>query len=87
MTRFTDSILQRGELIRRSLKLSKKNKDKNCNKELVTVSEGSKEEKEVVKEDEEAEVVEEVKEEVEEAYTLPELPHTPLSGTLALQRD
>lgn len=84
MTRFGDSLLQRGESIRRSLKFSKRNKDKNGNKELVTVAEGLKEEKEVVEEEEE--VLEEVEEEVEEAYTLPEIPHTPLSGTVALPR-
>ena len=84
MTRFSDSLLQRGESIRRSLKFSKRNKAKNGNKELVTVSEGSKEEREVFKEEEE--VVEEVEEEVDEAYTLPEIPHTPLSGTVALPR-
>ncbi|XP_073339797.1 exocyst complex component 3-like protein 4 [Pagrus major] len=76
MTRFGDSLLQRGESIRRSLKLGKKSKDKNCNRELVTVSEGSVEEKEVDKVEEEVVVVEE---EIEEAYTLPEIPHTPLS--------
>lgn len=63
-----DSILTRGETIRRSLNLGTK-KDKPCRQQpLVSVAEGPAEEK----------TEEKAK---EEEYTLPEIPHTPLSGT------
>ncbi|XP_034091366.1 exocyst complex component 3-like protein 4 [Gymnodraco acuticeps] len=65
MSRF-DSILTRGESIRRSLNLVTK-KDKACRQQpLVSVAEGPAEEK----------TEEKAK---EEEYTLPEIPHTPLS--------
>ncbi|KAF3845376.1 hypothetical protein F7725_008539 [Dissostichus mawsoni] len=71
MNRF-DSILTRGESIRRSLNLGTK-KDKACRqKPLVSVSEGPAEEK----------TEEKAK---EEEYTLPEIPHTPLSELVELQ--
>ncbi|XP_076605078.1 exocyst complex component 3-like protein 4 isoform X2 [Chaetodon auriga] len=77
MAGFGNSLMKRGESIRRSLTFNtKKNKDKSSRAEpLVAVSEGSAEEKKEEKEEEE----EVVCEEMEEAYTLPELPHTPLS--------
>lgn len=76
---FGDSLMKRGASIRRSLKLGTK-KDKTCKQEpLGPVSEGSVEEKEEKEEEEEV-----VWEEVEEAYTLPEIPQTPLSGTVSL---
>lgn len=76
-----NSALTRAQSIRRSLKLAtKKDKGKSARVEpLVPVSEGSVEEKKEDKEEEE-----EVLEEIEEAYILPEIPHTPLSGTDAL---
>ncbi|XP_019133379.2 exocyst complex component 3-like protein 4 [Larimichthys crocea] len=70
------TLLQRGADIRRSLRFgTKKDKDKNGKQEsLIPVAEHVLEEKEEEKEEEEV-----VLEEVEEAYTLPEMPHTPLS--------
>lgn len=71
--------MKRGESIRRSLGFRKKDKDKPSNQDpLCAVSEGQLEEK-----TEEGEEEEEC-EEVEETYILPELPHTPLSGTDSL---
>ncbi|KAI3367095.1 hypothetical protein L3Q82_008160 [Scortum barcoo] len=83
MGSFSDSIIKRGASFRRSLKFSKKDKDKPCDKEpLSAVPEGSAEEKKEEKEEEQEEEEEAyLREEMEEAYTLPELPHTPLSGT------
>lgn len=71
--------MQRGADIRRSLRFgTKKDKDKNGKQEsLIPVAEHVLEEKEEEKEEEEV-----VLEEVEEAYTLPEMPHTPLSGRI-----
>ncbi|XP_054470118.1 exocyst complex component 3-like protein 4 [Anoplopoma fimbria] len=72
---FGDSFLKRGASIRRSLGFGNK-KDKTGRLEaLVSVSEGSAEERKEQKEEEE----EEEEEEMEESYTLPEIPHTPLS--------
>ncbi|KAE8290329.1 hypothetical protein D5F01_LYC12051 [Larimichthys crocea] len=70
------TLLQRGADIRRSLRFgTKKDKDKNGKQDsLIPVAEHVLEEKEEEKEEEEV-----VWEEVEEAYTLPEMPHTPLS--------
>ncbi|XP_059209239.1 exocyst complex component 3-like protein 4 [Centropristis striata] len=65
----TDALIKRGGNIRRSLTFRKK-KDNTC-KQPASVEE-MKEDKE-----EEEEVV--VWEEMEESYTLPEIPHTPLS--------
>ncbi|XP_068456290.1 exocyst complex component 3-like protein 4 [Clinocottus analis] len=76
MSGFGDSLMKRGASIRRSLKFGNK-KDKAGKQEaLVSVSEGPVEER---KEQIEEEQVEEEEEEMEEAYTLPELPHAPLS--------
>lgn len=79
MARFGDSIIKRGASIRRSLRSTlKKDKDKTGkNEPLGSVTEGpvvedNKEEIEEVK-------GEEFETEMEETYTLPELPHTPLS--------
>lgn len=73
MPRFSDSLLKRGENIRRSLGIgSKKVKDKT---HPNTVPQSSFEEKNEEKEEEE------VCQEMEETYTLPDIPHTPLSGT------
>lgn len=67
---------------RRSLRFSsKKDKNKSPKQELVPVSEGPVEKKTKESKDEEEE---KVPEEVEEAYVLPDLPHTPLSGTITL---
>ncbi len=80
MGRFSDSLMKRGASIRRSLTFRTK-KVKNCIPEsLVSVSEGPAEEKNEEKKEEE----EVVREEIEEAYTLPEIPHTPLSGTVSV---
>ena len=71
--------LSRKSFVRRSFRqslkiISKKDKDPSSRQEpLQTVSEGPQEEK---KEEQE------VEEELEEMYMLPELPHTPLSGTI-----
>ncbi|XP_054653562.1 exocyst complex component 3-like protein 4 [Dunckerocampus dactyliophorus] len=70
-----DSLLKKGASIRRSLKFASW-KDKK-QEAFVGVQEGAS--KEEVKENVEEEEVEEVWEEMEETYTLPELPHTPLS--------
>ncbi|XP_044023008.1 exocyst complex component 3-like protein 4 [Siniperca chuatsi] len=78
MGRVGDSLMKRGAFIRRSLNLgTKKDKDKTCTLEpLFPVSEDSAE-KEKEKEEKEEEDV--VWEELEEFYTLPEIPHIPLS--------
>ncbi|XP_074517111.1 exocyst complex component 3-like protein 4 isoform X1 [Sebastes fasciatus] len=73
MARFGDSIMKRGASLRRSLKFVTK-KDKTGT--LVPVSEGAAEETKEEKEEEEVAVV---WEEMEESYTMPEIPHTPLS--------
>uniref|UniRef100_UPI0037E9288A exocyst complex component 3-like protein 4 isoform X2 n=1 Tax=Semicossyphus pulcher TaxID=241346 RepID=UPI0037E9288A len=65
-------FMKRGESIRRSLGFGTK-KDKDKTSVLGPVSEGSVEEKKEEKQEEE------VCEEMEETYTLPEIPHTPLS--------
>ncbi|XP_028420976.1 exocyst complex component 3-like protein 4 [Perca flavescens] len=70
---FGDSLMKKGASIRRSLKFKKAIK-----LEAATlVSEGPLEERKEELEEEEEE--EEVWEELEESYTLPEIPHTPLS--------
>lgn len=68
-----ESLIKRGASIRRSLKLGAKKDKPLCRQETV---EESMEEKEEKKEEEEV-----VWEDIEESYTLPEIPHTPLSGT------
>ncbi|XP_070776536.1 exocyst complex component 3-like protein 4 [Enoplosus armatus] len=75
---FGDSLIRTGASIRRSLKFgTNKDKDKTCRQEpLIPVSEGSAEKRKEEIEEEEEEVVQE---EIEESYTLPEIPHTPLS--------
>ncbi|XP_029972565.1 exocyst complex component 3-like protein 4 [Salarias fasciatus] len=75
-------FMKRGGQIRRSLKLRMKKDSDRTDKpeELGPVGEGSTNEEVQRKEDEEEEEEEEeVEEEMEEAYTLPEIPHTPLS--------
>lgn len=66
---------------RRTLKLgTKRDKEKTCKQELlITDTEVSCEEK---KEGREEEDVAELAE-IEEMYTLPEIPHTPLSGIVS----
>lgn len=80
---FGDSLMKKGASIRRSLRLGSKkdkDKDKTCKQEpLGPVLEGSAEEKKEEKEEEDV-----VWEEIEEAYTLPEIPHTPLSGSVSI---
>lgn len=77
------SIMQRMASGRRSLGFGKK-KEKNKNFQddptdaTKTLATEQEHDKEVVKE--EIEEVEE-EEELDEAYTLPEIPHTPISGT------
>ncbi|XP_028995836.1 exocyst complex component 3-like protein 4 isoform X2 [Betta splendens] len=72
VSRFSESLLKRGESLRNSLGLgSKKVKNKG---HVHSVTQSSLEE-----EKEEKEEQEEVRQEMEETYTLPELPHTPLS--------
>ncbi|XP_074548198.1 exocyst complex component 3-like protein 4 [Halichoeres trimaculatus] len=78
MTRVGESLMKRGQSIRRSLqgkgKEGNKGKDKPPRPDpLGAISEGQVEEKKEEVEEEE------VCEEVEETYILPELPHTPLS--------
>ncbi|XP_070698445.1 exocyst complex component 3-like protein 4 [Pempheris klunzingeri] len=73
MARF-DTIMRKGASFRQSLRLGSNKKNKTCREEALVLSEEKKEGKE-----EEEEEEEEVCEEVEESYTLPELPHTPLS--------
>lgn len=70
-------MLKRGASIRRSLGFGpKKIKAKTCRQEaLIPVNECLTEEKK--------EVGEEVCEEMEESYTLPKIPHTPLSGRVS----
>ncbi|XP_035529188.1 exocyst complex component 3-like protein 4 [Morone saxatilis] len=75
MSGIGDALLKRGAFIRNSLNFGKKDKVKNPKVPFVLLTEGSVEEKEEEKEEEEKEVWEEIK----EAYTLPEIPHTPLS--------
>lgn len=71
----SNSLLQRGAQIRRSLFGTKKER-----KELgVPLNEGLQEEREDDKLGEEEREEEELEKEMEEMYTLPELPHTPLS--------
>ncbi|XP_069577529.1 exocyst complex component 3-like protein 4 [Brachyistius frenatus] len=73
MSRFSNSFMTRAESFRRSLNLgTKKDRDKNIKQE--TLIEGLAEEQ---KEEEGKE--EDVWVEMEESYTLPEIPHTPLS--------
>lgn len=78
MSRLGESFIKKGASIRRSLRFgSKKESEKNNRPEvLLTTSEGlvEKMEEEVVEEEEELE-------EMEEEYNLPDIPHTPLSGT------
>ncbi|XP_022057956.2 exocyst complex component 3-like protein 4 [Acanthochromis polyacanthus] len=75
MSRFGDSLMKKGEKIRRSLRLPKKDNDKTDKQEpLLPVSEGSMEEKEEEKVEEEKRM-----EEMDETYELPEIPNTPLS--------
>uniref|UniRef100_G3NLF7 Exocyst complex component 3 n=1 Tax=Gasterosteus aculeatus aculeatus TaxID=481459 RepID=G3NLF7_GASAC len=71
---FGDSLMRRGASIRRSLKLGSK-KDKGLRPEAL-VSKGPGVDK---MEEEEEQEEEEAYEEMEESYTLPEIPHTPLS--------
>lgn len=77
MAGFGDSLMKKVASSRRSLKFAiKKDKNKGPTQEpLVPVSEVSAEEKKEAKEKEVVEL-----EEIKEAYTLPEIPHTPLSG-------
>ncbi|XP_054861986.1 exocyst complex component 3-like protein 4 isoform X2 [Amphiprion ocellaris] len=78
MSKFGDSIMKKGEQIRRSLRLTKKDNDKSSKQEaLLPVSEGSMEEEKEEKVEEE-ELMEEM-EEMDEMYELPEIPNTPLS--------
>lgn len=80
MAGFGDSFIRRVAYGRRSLRFSgKKDKSKGCKEEPQSEASSGKEKKEQ-NEEEEEEVVK--PEEIEEAYTLPELPHTPLSGTV-----
>ncbi|XP_031729059.1 exocyst complex component 3-like protein 4 isoform X3 [Anarrhichthys ocellatus] len=75
MAGFGDTLMKTGASIRRSLKFGSK-KDKTCRPEaLVSLCEGSADERKEHKEEEE----EEACEEMEESYTLLEIPHTPLS--------
>lgn len=80
MTRFGESLIKKVASSRRSLRSSaKKDKNKSSKQKLLfPVSEATAEEKKEEKEEEEVEVE---LEEIEEAYMLPEIPHTPLSGT------
>ncbi|XP_067470720.1 exocyst complex component 3-like protein 4 [Thunnus thynnus] len=72
MVKSGDSFFEKGKSLYRSLRLSK---DKASGQwSLDPVSEGSAEEKKVDKEEEKV-----VLQMVEEMYTLPEIPHTPLS--------
>ncbi|CAJ1074580.1 exocyst complex component 3-like protein 4 isoform X1 [Xyrichtys novacula] len=74
--RIGESLINRGNSIYRSLRLgSKRDKNKACRPGLENIfPESSLEEKKEEKVEEE-----EVCEEIEETYSLPELPHTPLS--------
>ncbi|XP_049451740.1 exocyst complex component 3-like protein 4 isoform X2 [Epinephelus fuscoguttatus] len=72
---FGDSLIKKGASIRRSLTFRK---NRSTRGQLITVSEGSAEDRKEERQEEEEEG-EEVKEEMEESYTLPEIPHTPLS--------
>lgn len=74
MARFGEALLKRGESLRSSLGLgSKKVKNKTPTN---NITQSSLEEK-----NEEKEEKEDVCQEMEETYTLPDIPHTPLSGT------
>ncbi|KAM9842135.1 exocyst complex component 3-like protein 4 [Aulostomus maculatus] len=79
MTGFGDSLLKRGQFISRSLKFgTKKDKEKTSRQEpFLPATEGSVEDREEMKKKEEEEEV--VVWEEMETYTLPDLPHTPLS--------
>ncbi|KAM3594865.1 uncharacterized protein V6R79_015139 [Siganus canaliculatus] len=73
-------FIKRGESIRRSLGFSKKNKDKSSKQEAATpLQDGAAEDGIKEEEEEEKEEEEEEEEEMEETYTLPDIPHTPLS--------
>ncbi|XP_078031524.1 exocyst complex component 3-like protein 4 isoform X2 [Epinephelus lanceolatus] len=72
---FGDSLIKKGASIRRSLTFRK---NRSTRGQLITVSEGSAEDRKEERQEEEEED-EEVREEMEESYTLPEIPHTPLS--------
>ncbi|KAL6105937.1 exoc3l4 [Pungitius sinensis] len=74
---FGDSLMKRGASIRRSLGFRSK-KDKSGRPEAL-VSKGPAFDKMEPKEEEEEKEDEEVYKELEESYTLPEIPHTPLS--------
>lgn len=70
------SVLKRGASICRSLTFTtKKDKEKTSRREaFLPITKGSMELREELKEEKVA------WEEIEETYTLPEIPHTPLSG-------
>lgn len=78
MRGFSDSLVERALSIRKSMRLgSKKSKDKT---HTDTFPQGSFEDK---NEEEEEKEEQEVCQEMEETYTLPDIPHTPLSGTVS----
>lgn len=74
------SLMERALSIRRSIRLgSKKSKDKTPTNTVPQASFEEKIEEEVVTDEQE------VCQEMEEEYTLQEIPHTPLSGTVYCQ--
>ncbi|KAM6917573.1 exocyst complex component 3-like protein 4 isoform 1-T2 [Lycodopsis pacificus] len=75
MAGFRDSLMKRGESIRRSLRFGSKKDEPWRPEALVSLAEGSAEERKDHKEEEE----EEACEQMEESYTPLEIPHTPLS--------
>lgn len=81
MAKIYSSFLKKGKAGYQSLRGKKKERDKSCtNGSPLKVPDGPVEAEEE-KEEQEEKQEEPVVEEIQESYTLPELPHTPLSGT------
>lgn len=78
-----DSLLKKGASIRRSLRFSSK---KGKRQDASLAAQGEAKEEDEHEEEEEDDEEEEAWEEMDEAYTLPELPHVPLSGETGKQQ-
>jgi len=78
MSRFSESLVKKGESIRRSLRIPRRKDDgdkKIRQTDAPSLAEMTEEEEDGAMD---------VFEEIDELYTLPEIPHTPLSGTNTL---
>ncbi|KAM4541971.1 exocyst complex component 3-like protein 4 isoform 2-T4 [Odontesthes bonariensis] len=76
-SRFSDSLIKKGESIRRSLRFPQRRDDNDKRGRAMPPITDAKSSAEMAAEEEDGEM--DVFEEIDELYTLPEIPHTPLS--------